>query len=252
MLDLRVGESLIDFLHRIRSYQLATQVEIVLLVPLSANCPPYLLAAFAQSNPQTAETIEQRMLTARTELERRGALIVGIAADGASGNFKLMQGMRQRVSATPFVLKDVTAHAKTVKLPGRIVNYLGKERLIPDLAILDPVHLLSLLRNAPLRQAAAMSIGSHEIRPKRVLEALCAELGMVGLELQLSVRATDFDGLDRMNFASAQRLFSTLCWSTWSDSLVALHTTRVLPSACCARSVTDLHSPRGSILVPPL
>ena len=194
-LDLRVGESLDAFLIRIRSYQLATQVEIMLLVPLSPNCPPYLLAAFAQSHPQTADTLARRMLTAREELERRGALVVGVAADGASGNFKLLHTLRQRVTATPFIFSGVptlSSNAENVQLPGRVVQYLGKTRVVPDLGILDPVHLLSLLRNAPLRQTAKMRIGAFEIRPQLVRDALESQLGVLGLEVQLSVRSTDF------------------------------------------------------------
>lgn len=211
-LNVHVGESLDNFLLRIRSYQLATQVEVVLLVPLSPNCPPYLLAAFAQSHPQTAETIEHRMLIARAEMERRGALIVGVAADGASGNLKLLRSMRQRTTTTPFVLKHVptlSSHDETVQLPGRVVDYMGMRRIVPDLGILDPVHLLSLLRNAPLRQTAKMRIGAYDISPQLVRDRLEAEFGGLGLEAQLSVRATDFSVTDRMNFASAHRLFST-------------------------------------------
>ncbi len=211
--DLRVGESLTAFLQRISKLQLATQVEILLLVPLEPRCPPFLLAAFAQSAPQTMETLKQRMLIARTEIERRGAFIVGVAADGASGNFKLLRQMRQTVAGAPTIaiagVPTLSAAATTVQLPAREVRFRNVTRLMPDLAVVDPVHLPNLLRNAPLRKNAAMRVGNCDISQQRVLNALKDRVGEFGLETRLGVRTTDFNVSDRMNFASAQRLFST-------------------------------------------
>ncbi len=213
-IDLRVGESLEAFLKRISSLQLATQVEIVLLVPLEPRRPPFLLAAFAQSGPQTMETLKQRMHIARSEMEKRGAFIVGVAADGATGNFKLMRQMRQPLPGAPTIaiagVPTLSGAATTaVHLPARGVAFHGAKYLVPDLAIVDPVHLPNLLRNAPLRKSAAMRVGNHDISQQRVYLALRERMGDFGMEPQLGVRVTDFNVSDRMNFASAQRLFST-------------------------------------------
>ncbi len=212
--DLRVGQSLPAFLQYISKLQLATQVEILLLVPLEPRCPPFLLAAFAQSAPQTIETLKQRMLIARTEMERRGAFIVGVAADGASGNFKLLRQMRQPVAGGPTVAITgvptlAAAATTTVHLPAREVLFRKSMLRVPDVAVVDPVHLPNLLRNAPLRKNAAMRVGNFTISLERLCNVLKDRVGDFGLEATLGVRISDFNVGDRMNFASAQRLYST-------------------------------------------
>jgi hypothetical protein len=212
-LDVRAGESLDGFLQRFHSLKLATQVEIVLLVPLAPRCPPYILAAFAQSGLQTAETVARRLVIAREEMEQRGALIVGWAADGASSNFKLMRQLRQLAPGAPSIeiprVPTLLSNGNTVRLPGRLASFRGKQFLLPQSPILDPAHLLNLLRNAPLRKNAALTAGDCGISLLRIRDFLAQRLDAMGMEAKLGVRYNDFTVTDRMNFASAQRLFST-------------------------------------------
>lgn len=49
VLDIHAGESMEAFLQRFRNHKLATQVEIVALVPLKLRCPALVLGVFAQS-----------------------------------------------------------------------------------------------------------------------------------------------------------------------------------------------------------
>lgn len=211
--DVRAGESLEEFLRRFHSFKLATQVEILLLVPLAPHYPPYILAAFAQSGSQKMETIERRMAIAREEMERRGALILGPAADGASGNFALMRKLRQLLPSAPSIdiLSVPTLHSdgNTIHLPARRVCFKGKQLLVPQLPILDPVHLAALFRNAALRLNAKLTVGDYDISLVRVRDFLLKKLGTAfNVESQLGVRHSDFAVVDRMNFASVQRLFS--------------------------------------------
>ena len=214
-IDVRAGESLEEFLQRFHSFKLATQVEILLLIPLAPHYPPYILAAFAQSGSQKMETIERRMAIARDEMERRGALILGPAADGASGNFALMRKLRQLVPGAPSIdIPSVpTLHSDgntTVRLPARRVCFKGKQLLVPQLPILDPVHLAALFRNAALRLNAKLTVGEYDVSLVRVRDFLVKKLGTAfNVEALLGVRHSDFAVIDRMNFASVQRLFSS-------------------------------------------
>lgn len=212
-IDVCAGESLEEFLCRFHSFKLATQVEILLLVPLAPRCPPYILAAFAQSGSQKADTIERRMAIAQEEMERRGALILGPAADGASGNFALMRKLRQVVPGAPSInipnVPTLHCDGDTVRLPARRICFKGKQLLVPQLPILDPVHLAGLFRNAALRPNAKLTAGNHDVSLVRVRDFLVTKLGTAfNVEAQLSVRYSDFAVIDRMNFASVQRLFS--------------------------------------------
>lgn len=91
------------FIERFHSLPLANQVELILLVPLAPNCPPYILAAFAQDGSQSMETVSRRLTIATTEMERRGALVVGWAADGASAHFKLMRQLHALSPGAPVI-----------------------------------------------------------------------------------------------------------------------------------------------------
>jgi hypothetical protein len=210
--NLLVGDSLTVFLERIRAFNLATQLEVVLLVPLAPHMPAFLLGVFAQSSGQTTKTIECRMRTARSEMEKRGAFVVGVAADGASCNESLMRSMRQRsADGRTILLRGVPtleADAADVALPARVINFRNIQRLVADLPVLDPPHHLNLYRNAGLRDTP-MQVGSSTIVLARIKNMIEQELGVFGMPARLGVRATDFDTLDRMNFASAQRLFNT-------------------------------------------
>lgn len=212
VLDVRAGESLAQFLLRFHSFKLATQVEIVLLAPLKPRLPPYLLGVFAQAGSQTSETIERRLCIAREEMEQRGALIMGWAADGASAHFKLMRQMRQIAPGAPtinFVGPTLSSDRGNIHIPARCAMRSGAPCLVPATPLLDPVHLVNLLRNAPLRKAAALHIGEFDVDLNSVHDFLASKLTAFGMETQLEVRLADFNVADRMNFAAAQRLFST-------------------------------------------
>lgn len=212
-IDVRAGESLEEFMQRFHSHPLANQVEVYLLVPLAPCYPPYILAAFAQSGSQSTETISRRLVIAREEMERRGALIIGWAADGASSHFKLMRQLRSASPGAPTItiagIPTLKGELSTEKLPARIATYKGKEFLLPTTPILDPVHLLNLLRNSALRKGFAGRVGDSTISLARVRDYLEQRLGQFGMEEELGVRYTDFAVEDRMNFAAAQRAFST-------------------------------------------
>src|SRR6185312_15800608 len=116
--DIRAGDSVRSFMDRFKAKKLATQVEIVLLAPLAMRVPPFVLGAFAQSGSQTADTIKRRLDVARAEVEQRGGLVVGWAADGASAHFKLMRLLRAlpapgtpiiEIALVPTLLSDETA-----------------------------------------------------------------------------------------------------------------------------------------------
>ena len=211
-LDVRAGESLEDFLHRFHSYKLATQVEIVLLVPLKPRCPPYIVAAFAQSGSQTMETVQRRLAIAQEQMERRGALIIGWAADGASAHFKLMRQSFEVSPGSPvieFACPTLQSTRSVVRIAARCTVWCGTERLVPATPLLDPVHLINLLRNAPLRKSATLHIGNADVDLALVRDFLTSRLSAVAMEAVLGVRLADFFVADRMNFAAAQRLFST-------------------------------------------
>ena len=73
-----------------------------------------------------------------------------------------------------------------------------------------PVHLVNLLRNALLRRNAAMKVGVCEINRPKLRDQLAQQLGGVEkVEITFGVRHTDWAVTDRMNYAAAQRLFST-------------------------------------------
>lgn len=211
--DTRAGASLRAFLERLMDKKLATQAEVYLLVPLAPRVPPYVLGTFAQSGSQSAETVQRRLAIARTEMEKRGALILAWAADGASAHFKLMRQLRSLApGAQSFDISNVPtllSNGTTVHLPARIASFLDAKFLMPDTPIFDPVHLLNLLRNAPMRKNAAMAVGSHCIDLLGLRERIIAKLGVTGLEAKLGVRYSDWEVTDRMNYAAAQRLFST-------------------------------------------
>lgn len=235
-LDTRAGTSLQAFLERFKDKKLATQVEIYLLVPLAPRVPPYILAAFGQSGSQSADTVQHRLAIARTEMEKRGALILGWAADGASAHYKLMRQLRSLVpGAQSFDISNVPAlrsNATTVRLPARVASFLNTELLIPDTPIFDPVHLLNLLRNAPMRKNAAMAVGSHHINLLGLRERIVAKLGAAGLEARLGVRYSDWEVTDRMNYAAAQRLFSTKLLS-YAEAEFGNDHRGVIPAICC-------------------
>ena len=211
-IDVRAGESLEAFMERFHSHPLANQVELILLVPLAPRCPPYILAAFAQSGSQSAETVSRRLSIARDEMERRGALIVGWAADGASAHFKLMRQLRQHTPGQPSIVVSgvptLMSDSSTARLPARAARFNGKELLIPMTPILDPVHHINLLRNSVLRKNFAGKVGEYDISMARVCKLLEQQLDRFNMEASLGVRCTDFNIEDRMNFAAAQRVFS--------------------------------------------
>jgi hypothetical protein len=146
-------------------------------------------------------------------MERRGALIIGWAADGASAHFKLMRQLRQIIPGSPFIeipgVPTLLSNGASIRLPARETSFKGQRVLLPLTPIIDPVHLIALYRNAALRANAALTVGNCGISLKRVRERLVEKLGAFGMEAQLGVRFSDFDVVDRMNFASTQRLFST-------------------------------------------
>lgn len=149
--DGRAGGSLEEFLLRHKDKNLATQVEVYLLVPLAPRIPPYVLGAFAQAGPQTAETVQQRLALARAGVEKHGSLVLGWAADGASAHSKLMRQL-STPSATVISIENLPtllSYSATVDLPARVAQFLGKPILLPETPIFDPVHLINLLRNAP-------------------------------------------------------------------------------------------------------
>ena len=209
--DGRAGPSLENFLHRNMDKNLATQVEVYLLVPLAPRIPPYVLGAFAQSGSQTAETVQQRLAVARAGIERHGSLVLGWAADGASAHRKLMRqlSMPNTTVITIANMPTLLSNTATVDLPARLAPFLGSTILLPETPIFDPIHLLNLLRNAPLRKSAAMSVGTFSINLPGLRDAIVASLGITGLESRLGVRYSDWEVTDRMNYAAAQRLFST-------------------------------------------
>lgn len=209
-LDSRAGPSLEEFLQRHSDKNLATQVEVYLLVPLAPRIPPYVLGAFAQSGSQTAERIRRRLDIARYYVEKAGMLVLAWAADGASAHVKLMRQLNIPGStAISLTIPTLLSDAAVVELPARWVMFRGKRVLLPETPIFDPVHLVNLLRNAPLRKSAAMSVGGLDISLPRLRDALVSSLGHAGLEAKLGVRFTDWEITDRMNYAAAQRLFST-------------------------------------------
>ncbi len=211
--DVRAGESLRDFLKRFHDYKLATQVEIYLLVPLAARIPPYVVGAFAQSGSQTMETITRRLGIVRVEMEKRGALILTWAADGATAQFKLMRQLRSLPPGAPFIeipnVPTLRSNGTTIRLPARLATLKDKSTLIATTPILDPVHLINLYRNAPLRKCAAMRIGACPIDLLVLREELMKNLKALCMETELGVRLSDWAVSDRMNYASAQRFFST-------------------------------------------
>jgi hypothetical protein len=213
LIDVRAGESLEAFMERFHAHPLANQVELVLLVPLAPRCPPYILAAFAQEGSQSAETVLRRLSIARDEMERRGALIIGWAADGASGHFKLMRQLHAPAPGAPAIdivgVPTLKGGETTERLAARVVSYNGKPVLLPTSPILDPVHLVNLLRNSALRKAFVGRVGDSSISLSKVRDLLEQRLGRFNMEATLGVRYTDFVVEDRMNFAAAQRAFST-------------------------------------------
>lgn len=211
--DLRAGASIAEFLVRHGDKQLATQVEVYLLVPLVPRMPPYILGVFAQSGSQTAETVQRRLTIAREEVEKHGSLVVGWAADGASAHFKIMRDLRSGTPGAPSVaipnVPVLLGDATTISLPARNATFLGETFSMPLTPIFDPVHLCNLLRNAPLRKGAAMAVGNYPIDLLCLRRQIIAKLGAEGLEARLGVRFSDWEVTDRMNYAAAQRLFST-------------------------------------------
>jgi hypothetical protein len=211
--DLRAGLYLDEFLAQHLKLPLATQVELVILVPLAPNTPPYIVAAFAQAAPPSKETLQMRLTIAREEMKKRGALIVNWSADGASGHVKYMKELNTPKEGEPIIAIHGVATLKgdneTVILPARVVIFEGERRLLSTVPILDPVHLLNLLRSSPLRAKSAMGIGPHGISFRPLKEFLLSKLGAFRMENELGVRPSDFSAPDRMNYASAQRVFNT-------------------------------------------
>lgn len=275
-LDIRAGDTVSTFLDRFDAKKLATQVEIYLLVPLAPRVPPFILGAFAQSGTQVADTVKRRLDIARAEVERRGGLVLAWAADGATTHVNLMRSLRARrtlddglsieINDVPTLLSDETAPrapdttsttaSTTVWLPARPVSIKGKTTLVPETPIFDPVHLVNLLRNALLRKNAAMKVGAYGINLSRLRDLLAQKLnGVEKVEITFGVRHTDWAVTDRMNYAAAQRLFSTKlldfvemhfgneCRGAWARGGTCCHShwlpqercsIFVLATACCA------------------
>ena len=97
----------------------------------------------------------------------------------------------------------------TEQLCARPAIFNGKPLLLPTMPILDPVHHLNLLRNSALRKAFAGRVGASAISMARARDFFEQRLGQFGMEAELGVHYTDFVIEDRMNFAAAQRVFST-------------------------------------------
>jgi hypothetical protein len=212
-LDVRAGDSVEAFIERFHSLPLANQVELILLVPLAPNCPPYILAAFAQDGSQSMETVSRRLAIATTEMERRGALVIGWAADGASAHFKLMRQLHALSPGAPVIkipgVPTLKGELVTEQLCARPATFNGKPLLLPTMPILDPVHHVNLLRNSALRKGFAGRVGDATISMARARDFFEQRLGQFGMEAELGVHYTDFVIEDRMNFAAAQRVFST-------------------------------------------
>ncbi len=236
-LDVRAGESLEAFLQRFQECKLATQVEIYMLVPLTPHTPPYILAAFAQSGPQSGETAQQRLRTVQTEMERRGALILTWAADGASAHYKVMRQLSTVAPGASAInipnVPTLLNTGATVSLAARTTSYRGNRLQLPETPIIDPVHLANLLRNAPLRIHAAMAIGSKHVDLLRVRSWLEDTLSAAGVEVRLGVRHTDWEVVDRMNYAAAQRLFSTKLLDYIKDNAGGQFLGSCSPLRCC-------------------
>jgi hypothetical protein len=211
--DVRAGESLRAFLDRMEGRKLASQVEIVLLVPLVAGLAPYVLGAFAQAGPPTKETVRRRLQIARDEMEKRGAFIVAWAADAASAHYKLMRELRAAPApgapAIELLVPTLQGKETTVRLPARDAVINGKSVRVPVTPISDPVHLANLFRNAPLRKNAAMEVGDYQINLLALRDRLVQQCSALGMEHSLGVRHSDWEVSDRMNYAAAQRLFNT-------------------------------------------
>lgn len=93
LFDIRASESIIDILQHHHRHQLATQVEVVLLCALAPGFPAYALASFPQMAGPTAFGVKQRVEIATREIEKRGGLVLGYAADGAAAQLAYMKEM---------------------------------------------------------------------------------------------------------------------------------------------------------------
>jgi len=135
--------------------------------------------------------------------------VVGWAADGASAHFSLMRELRAPPAANAAAIEVAacTLQGKriTVRLPARITCF---NLLLPAAPIFDIVHLLNLFRNAAMRAHAAMKVGDYNINLLALRDHVQATCGPLGMEGVLGVRYSDWCVSDRMNYASAQRLFS--------------------------------------------
>lgn len=90
---LRAGHTLVDMLEHHHRHLLATQVELVMLCALAPGYPAYVLAMFPQTAGPPADGVKLRIEIAQQEIEKRGGLVLGYAADGASAQLACMKEM---------------------------------------------------------------------------------------------------------------------------------------------------------------
>jgi hypothetical protein len=100
--DLRAGDTVYDIFRHHHHHLLATQVELVMLCALAPGFPAYVLAMFPQTAGPPADGVKLRIETARSEIEKRGGLVLGYAADGASAQLAYMKEITTRVSLSLF------------------------------------------------------------------------------------------------------------------------------------------------------
>lgn len=212
---LTAGETLQHMIEQVVKYGLARQVDVLLLNPLDTRLPSFVLGVFPQRATPEAAVLKERWEVSRQHLDAVG---LHVLAHGADGDPPQLSALLQRASSaatgnkafTFLQVPSITGGSFSVSAPARRVAlpHLGipEPILVLDASFEDSVHLGLKLRGRVLnRDGAGVWIGDG-VASLRTLQEALEDQASVRLEVNLSVRKSDLNPKDRMNWPAAERL----------------------------------------------
>lgn len=167
-----VPPDLAGFMKLLKEHRLANNIDVVLLNPMDARIPSFVVGVFPRSQRVNADVIRQMWSVAVDELDSRGLYVVATGADGDSAHLSAMKKRRVRplragedlpasVNAfrrTPrtklftFEIKELDGRDRTLCVTCRSVTITDsdgrrKQVLVIDSHFQDWGHVNSKLRN---------------------------------------------------------------------------------------------------------
>jgi len=203
------GDTLQEMIAALVTHGLARQVAVLLLNPLDTRLPSFVLGVFPQRSTACASVLKERWGLLRPLLDAVGVHVVGHGADGDAAQ---LRALLDRADSAALGDKAFSFHqvpsiigpAFHVSAPARPLSLPRLD--VPDLGFEDCVHLALKLRGRILnRNGAGVWLGDG-VASLRTLQAALADQASARVEINLGLRKSDLNPVDRMNYPAVQRL----------------------------------------------